>query len=133
MKVFVDSDVVISSLISNTGASAQLLKTNNNIAKIISNLSKKELKIVMTRLKIDKPLPKLKIVIIDNFEKYSAYSTDPNDAHIVAGAHQAKVNFLITYNLKHYRVERIKQDLNIIVMTPGIFLQYLRLGKKVID
>lgn len=133
MKVFVDSDVVISSLISNTGASAQLLKTNNDIIKIISNLSKKELKIVMTRLKMDKPLPKLKIVIIHNFKKYSVYSTDPNDAHIVAGAHQAKVNFLITYNLRHYRVERIKQDLNIIVMTPGIFLQYLRLGKKVIN
>ena len=133
MKVFVDSDVVISSLISDTGASAQLLKTNNDIVKVISNLSIKELKIVMTRLKIDKPLPKLKIIIIDNFKKYSVYSTDPNDAHIVAGAHQVKVKFLITYNLKHYKIEKIKRNLNIIVMTPGIFLQYLRLGKKVIN
>ncbi|TSC86082.1 MAG: Uncharacterized protein G01um101416_732 [Microgenomates group bacterium Gr01-1014_16] len=132
MKVFVDSDVVISSLISDTGASAQLLKTNNEIKKIISNLSQKELEIVKARLKIDRPLPKLETIIISNIKKYSIYSTDPNDAHIVAGAHQAKARFLITYNLKHYRIEKIKQDMNIIVMTPGTFLQYLRLGKKVI-
>ena len=128
MKVFIDSDVVISSLISNTGAAAQLLNTDSNLVKIISNFSQKELKIVMARIKIDKPLPLLEIINIKNIKKYSVYSTDPFDAHIVAGADQSKSRFLITYNLKHYKIDKIKQDLNIIVMTPGTFLQYLRLG-----
>lgn len=128
MKIFVDSDVVISSLLSNTGAAYQLLNTDNDVMKIISNLSQKELKIVMTRLNIDKPLPILEIVNIEDFRKYAVYSNDPFDTHIVAAADQAKAKFLITYNLKHYKIDKIKQDLDIIVMTPGTFLQYLRLG-----
>lgn len=128
MRVFIDSDVIISSLISNIGAAAQLLNTGDNITKIISNLSQKELKIVMSRLKISKSLPKLKVLTIKNVKKYSIYSIDPNDAHIIAGADQVNAKFLITYNLKHYKIDKIKQDLGIIIMTPGIFLQYLRLG-----
>lgn len=128
MKIFVDSDVVISSLISTNGAAFQLLNSKNDLIKIISNLSQKELKIVMARLNIDKPLPILEIINIKNIKKYSVYSTDPNDSHIVAGADQSKSRFLITYNLKHYKIDKIKQDLKIIVMTPGTFLQYLRLG-----
>lgn len=129
MKMFVDSDVVISSLISDKGAAYQLLNLNdNNLIRIISNLSQKELKIVMSRLNIDKPLPKLEIINIKDIKKYSAYSLDPNDAHIIAGADQSKSRFLITYNLRHYKIDKIKQDLDIIVTTPGTFLQYLRLG-----
>lgn len=126
MRIFIDSDVIISSLISNAGASAQLINTSKKIVKIISNLSQKEIEIVKIRLKIAKPVPKTEIIVVKKFLKYSIYSTDVNDAHIIAGAHQAKVAFLITYNLKHYKIERIKQDLNIIIMTPGVFLQYLR-------
>ncbi len=130
MKVFVDSDVVISSLISNTGAASELIN-NLDIKKIISNLSIKESEIVKLRLNINKPLPMLETIVIDNVKKYSTYSIDPNDAHIVAGADQAKVRFLITYNLKHYKIDKIKRDLNIIIMTPGMFLQYLRLSDKI--
>ncbi len=130
MKVFVDSDVIISSLISNTGAASELIN-NLDIKKIVSNLSIKELEIVKLRLNINKPLPILETIFIDNVKKYSIYSIDPNDAHIVAGADQGKVKFLITYNLKHYKIDKIKRDLNIIVMTPGMFLQYLRLSDKI--
>ncbi len=130
MKIFIDSDVVISSLISNTGASAQLLNTRNNITKMLSNLSQKELRIVMARLKIDGPLPKTEIITVNSVKKYAIYSLDPNDAHIVAGADQSGARFLITYNLKHYKIDKIKQDLDIIIMTPGTFLQYLRLGNN---
>ena len=59
-KVFFDSDVVISSLISTTGAS-YLLLDNKDISKNISNFSLKELNIVIDRLKI--PKSKFKIVI----------------------------------------------------------------------
>ncbi|MBI5358733.1 hypothetical protein HZB69_03880 [Candidatus Amesbacteria bacterium] len=130
MKVFVDSDVIISSLISDTGVASELIN-NFDIKKVVSNLSIKELEIVKTRLNINKPLPKLETVTIDNVIKYSVYSIDPNDAYIVAGAKQAKVKFLITYNLKHYKIDKIKRELDIIIMTPGMFLQYLRLSDKI--
>ncbi|MEK9179629.1 MAG: PIN domain-containing protein [Patescibacteria group bacterium] len=126
MKVFVDSDVVISSLISSMGAAFKLMNSEYEVVKIISNISLKELKIVTTRLSIKKPLPHFSIQRIKNIEKYSIYSTDPNDAHIIAGAHKSEARFLITYNMKHYKVELIKRNLDIIVITPGAFLQYLR-------
>lgn len=36
------------------------------------------------------------------------------------------VRFLITYNLSDYKIERIKDELGIIIITPGQLLQYLR-------
>lgn len=126
MKVFVDSDVVISSLISSTGAAFKLINSEQGITKIISNLSVKELKIVTVRLSITKPLPHFSIQKIKKLNEYVTYSTDPNDAHIIAGAHQSGARFIITYNMKHYKSELIKRELNIILLTPGVFLQYLR-------
>lgn len=126
MKVFIDSGVVISSLISNTGAAFKLINSEHELIRIISNLSVKELRIVMGRLSIKKPLPHFSIQKIKKVDKYAAYSTDKNDAHIIAGTHQSGARFLITYNLKHYKSEKIKRELNIIVITPGAFLQYLR-------
>ncbi len=49
-----------------------------------------------------------------------------NDAHIVLGAKQAKGKFLVTYNIKHFLVEKIREDVGIIVLTPAFLLQYLR-------
>ncbi len=131
MKVFVDSDVIISSLISNSGAASELINNHPEVIKIISDFSQKELEIVKSRLKIVKATPPLDLIKIIGVKNYSIYSTDPNDAHIVTGADQAQVKFLITYNLKHYKIDKIKRELNIIVMTPGMFLQYLRLSDKI--
>lgn len=126
MKVFVDSDVVVSSLISSTGAAFQLIEEHQEVTKIISNLSIRELEIVKDRLGISRPIPKFELTTVSGVEKYKDYSLDPNDAHIIAGAHQSGARFLITYNLRHFKTDKIKQDLNIITMTPGTFLQYLR-------
>lgn len=59
-------------------------------------------------------------------ENFREYTSDANDAHIVAGAKHAKVSFLVTYNVRHFNVERIKKDLGIIVVRPAQLLQYLR-------
>ena len=136
LKIFVDSDVVISSIISLVGA-AYFLVNSKNLTLFISNLSFLELKIVTERLNIDKS--KLNELIKKRFhtvqlkgelgvlkEKYKDYVTDLNDAHIVAGATKAKVKFLISYNIKHFKVDKIKRDFNIIVTTPAHLLQYLR-------
>lgn len=135
-KIFVDSDVIISSLISAKGAAFHLLnQTKANF--YISNHSIDELKIVAKRLNID--IEKLNKLLSSNLKKidsrkdlpqikkqFAGYAIDPNDCHIISGATDAGAKFLITYNIRDFRVDKIKKDLNIIVITPARFLQYLR-------
>lgn len=133
--VFLDSDVVISSLLSRRGA-AHLLIRQTDVQKWISNLSRKEIIIVAERLGIADEaakqilaLPRV-VKLTDNADeirkKFENYVDDPNDAHVVAGAVAAGVGYVVTYNLKHFRVENIRSDFELVVMTPGTFLQYLR-------
>jgi len=137
LKVFVDSDVVISSLISSTGAAFLLLNQTTDLELFISNTSKDELEKVVDRLDLSsvllKQLTQTRFTII-NLEKtleeikkdFEDYVLDIDDAHIVAGAKKAEVNFLISYNTKHFKVDKIKDDFNIILTTPSNLLQYLR-------
>lgn len=134
--VFVDSDVIISSLISKSGASFLLLyKTAGHF--YISNVSRKEIAIVAKRLKIlfkknEELIPpqihevKLSKTLSYIKKAYGTYVKDIHDAHIVAGTIASKSRFLMTYNLKHFHQDKIKQDFNIIILTPGQYLQYLR-------
>ena len=137
IRVFVDSDVIISSLISTSGAARFLLFGKRKLSLFISNISKEELETVATNLKINQQ--KLKNLIKTKFkvvrlgkkpetlkQKYKEYTTDPNDAHIVVGAVKSKANFLISYNIRHFKIDKIKQDFKILVLTPANFLQYLR-------
>jgi len=135
-KVFIDSDVVISSLISRKGA-AHLLLNSKNLEYFVSNLSIKELKIVTDRLDIDRlslknliknrfKLIELKETAKELKDKFNDYVSDVNDAHIIGGACEAGVKFLISYNIKDFNVDKIKKDFDIIVITPANFLQYLR-------
>lgn len=136
MKVFVDSDVVISSLLSKSGA-AHALFDHPNITPVISTYSKKEIEIVIKRLNINsydfevKLAKKLEIINMqDNLseikKQFVDYILDINDAHIVTGARKSTAKFLVTYNVRHFVVERIRNDFKIVILTPGQFLQYLR-------
>jgi len=135
--VFVDSDVVISSLISSTGAAFLLLNQTDDIELYISNISMSELEKVMERLSLDrqtlKKLAKKRFTILqlgktvgEMKKQFSDYVLDIDDAHIVAGAVRAKVQFLISYNTKHFKSDKLREDFNIILSTPANFLQYLR-------
>ncbi len=137
LKIFLDSDVVITSLISDSGAAHLLINNVKDLELYISNLSLIELEIIVERLNIDKNL--LIEVVNNRFQKvkleksnekikeqYGDYVLDINDAHIVAGANKGQVRFLITYNLRHYKLDKIKGDFGVIVLTPAQFLQYLR-------
>lgn len=137
LKVFIDSDVVISSLISSTGAAFLLLNQITDLELFISNMSKDELEKVVDRLGLSstalKQLTQTRVTII-NLEKrleeikkeFADHVLDIDDAHIVAGAKKANVNFLISYNTKHFKADKIKDDFNIILTTPSNLLQYLR-------
>jgi len=132
---FIDSDVIISSIISKTGAS-NLLINNRQTKKYISNFSIRELQIVVKRMKLpqgelSKIAKTLNIIELDqNFSKiqdtYKNCVSDKNDSHIIAGAVSSKCKFIISFNLKHYNREKIKKDFNISILTPGDFLQHLR-------
>lgn len=126
-----------SSFLSSKGAAFLLIHKIDRIKLFISNLSQQELEIVATRLKISQDelqsmLEKrfssvdLKLTFEELKKVYKNYVSDINDTHIILGAKEAKVNLLITYNLKDYKIEKIKQDFNILVMTPGQFIQFLR-------
>ncbi len=139
MRIFLDSDVVISSLLSSSGA-AYLLINEVQITPVISSISFRELHIMVRRMGIDQR--KFESLIDDRFEiikvaqtlnklklDYADYVTDINDTHIIAGARLAKVKFLISYNLKHFKTELIKNSLDILVLTPALLLQYLKSQK----
>lgn len=136
MRIFVDSDVVISSLLSEKGA-AYLLLHATAITPIISEVSLEEIHTVAARLGVAKnsldtlvhdqlTIQPLRLSPKEIQQVYSSYVTDRNDAHIVAGAHNAKVRFLITYNLKHFFRDIIQEQLAVTVLTPAMFLQFLR-------
>lgn len=136
MRIFVDSDVIISSFMSQSGAAYFLLSTTS-LQLFVSSLSKKELETVVKRLGIKSNI--LATLIKNNLkvtmlleslpqikESFKQYVLDENDAHILAGAKAAKADFLITYNIKDFKINKIKKDLGILTLTPGNFLQYLR-------
>lgn len=136
-RIFLDSDVVISSLISSSGAAYLLINQVENLKLHISNFSLKELEVVTDRLRIERNQlmqvinGRCKTINLKESnkklkKKYTSYVLDINDAHIVAGSKAAGVRFLVSYNLKHYKLDRIKTDFGIIVLTPAQLLQYLR-------
>jgi len=79
-------------------------------------------KLIQQRFQIHKITTQLKEIK----QKYDMYVLDRNDAHIVAGAHGAHTKYLISYNLKHFKKDKIKDKLDILIVSPALFLQYLR-------
>jgi predicted nucleic acid-binding protein len=137
LKIFVDTDVIISSLISKTGAAHLLLNYVEKLDLFVSNISAKEAGIVTKRLSLSQSILErmceerfstvtLEETIDQLQKKFSRYVLDIDDAHIVAGAKKAQVQFLISYNIKHFKVDALKEDLGIILTTPANMLQYLR-------
>ncbi|MBU3978319.1 PIN domain-containing protein [Patescibacteria group bacterium] len=137
IKIFIDTDVIISSLISQSGAAHLLLNQTKNLKLYVSNISIYEIDEVTRRLNLD--IKKQKNLIINNFSQviikeeikelktfFADYVLDSNDAHIVAGAKKSHSQFLISYNTKHFRINKLKENFNIILATPANLLQYLR-------
>jgi predicted nucleic acid-binding protein len=132
-KVYVDSDVIIAALLSNQGVSYDFLFSKGSI-KYISDSSYKELVTVVERKGLSKTAldeivaSSLTVVkdIQDTLSLDNTYVMDLYDTHIINGAIACKVQFLVTYNIRHFYAEKIKQTFDIIVLRPGNYLQYLR-------
>jgi len=135
-KVFVDSDVVLSSLISSKGA-ANFLLNEVDLELAISNVSLFEIERGIVKLSLDKNQLKslvknrLKFIELKESTKkikedFKNYIFDEDDAHVVAGAQRAKAKVILSYNLKHFNKQKISEDFGITVLTPSQYLQYLR-------
>lgn len=139
VKIFVDSDVIVSSIISDSGAAFDLLKSHPEIDKFISNYSQQEIIRVADRLGLVKSVAETRFksctqvdldTSIEKIKKdYGKFVSDAKDAHIIAGAVAAEADFLVSYNLRHFKLNLIKQEWDIIGLRPGSLLQFLR-GKK---
>lgn len=137
--VFLDTDVLISALLSSTGASYQLVKHSSVNPKISKSVAQ-ELAEVADRLKVDKTnlknvlrkinITSTRLTKAHLVKIYGKYVLDEEDSHVVAGAHRSKYKFLLTHNTRHYKGDKIQTDLKIIVLKPGYFLQYLRSQSK---
>lgn len=138
-KIFVDSDVAISSLLSSKGA-AYFLLNEVNLELYISNISIREIKRGVDKLDLDNEkfqnllkdtlktikLKEDKVDIKRIKVTFKDYVFDEDDAHIVAGARRAKAKLILTYNIKHFKIDKIAGNFKIVVTTPAKFLQYLR-------
>lgn len=134
--VYLDSDVIVSSCLSSVGA-AYLLLEKENLVRFYTDIQKNELRIVIDRLNIapkilHQTLKKCTLVPLKSphLDLFSKYTLDVYDRHIIAGVVASKAKYLITYNLKHFRIDAIKRDLNITVLSPAQFLQFLRSLKQ---
>lgn len=134
-RVFVDSDVVLSALISSKGASYFLLN-EAQLGLFISNISLRELGRGLEKLQLNKKNftnlieSRLNLVQLKDLDKvkleFRDYVFDTDDAHIVAGARKANAKLILSYNIKDFNIPKLKERLKITVETPAQFLQYLR-------
>ena len=134
IKILIDTDVLISSLLSETGAAHWILNNEIDIAIFSSDLILTEVEKIRSRLGIantisNKVFNNILQVTPNQLSHYKNYVYDINDRHVVASADLTNVQYLITYNIKDYNTDKISKDLNIIILTPGNFLQYLRLKR----
>ena len=139
VKVFLDTDVIISALLSKTGASFEIIKSPK-VDKIVSTGIEREVAEVAKRLKIDRKdvkrvlkncqIKSLSLTKKNIIDKYSSHVFDKEDAHVIAGADLSESKFLLTHNVRHYNADRINNKLRVIVLKPGNFLQYLRSREK---
>lgn len=139
IQVFLDTDVIISSLLSKKGASYELVN-RGEVEKVISKISEKEIREVGKRLNIEnkdiiRAIKQFKVIFLhlskeNILKRYKDYVSDEEDSHVVAGSYKSNSKFLLTHNIKHYKVDKIKNSLGIMVITPGTFLQFLRSKNK---
>ena len=139
MKVFLDSSVLVSALLSSKGASSRLLELHEAglLECTISEYVMKEVYSVIQRkfpeLKetFDELLEVLNFKMIHQLEdtqlKFAKeWISDANDAPILAAAKKAKVDHLITLDIRHFiKATKVSKLSGLSIVTPAQFFQAL--------
>lgn len=140
MKLFLDSSVVLAALWSANGGSAKILmlceaqifkgyiseEVVEEVNEVLTRKAPETLPLFKTMLKTThlKILSKLRKADI---EKAKKWIKDAKDAPILAAAKRAKVDRLITLDLKDFiRDSEVSRKSGIAIWTPGEFLQKSR-------
>ena len=138
LKVFLDTSALIAGIVSSRGAARALLQLAE-IGLIEVFVSKQV--IVEADRNIEDKLPEMlseyrefirllaPILIEDPHQKdIKRYVTviHPDDAPILAAAVNAKVDYLITWDRKHFMSKNIHIHSTMKIVTPGGFLKYFR-------
>ena len=140
MRVFIDSSVIIAALLSPTGASTVILLfcEMQMITGYISQDVAREIKIVLERKFPEKKKQfekllwetNLKLIHAKNkklFFKAKKWIKDPHDVHILVAAKEAKVDYLITLDIRDFiKDTAVSEKSGLKICTPGDFLHILR-------
>ncbi|MEK7078084.1 MAG: putative toxin-antitoxin system toxin component, PIN family [Patescibacteria group bacterium] len=135
-KVFLDSSVIIAALLSSTGGSFRICKESHE-GRLMLQANKyvlKELREVLNR-KYPERLEQLSLLL--QFAKIKIRSNpkvqlveqsvkiiQAEDAPILAGAIQARANFLITLDRKDFMTKKLAESgLPLIIVTPETFFK----------
>lgn len=137
LKIFFDSSVIISAIISKEGASRQILTfcEGHIMEGWISQLVKEEIsrnikrKLPELQNELDNILKISRFKIIEKIPpkllaKTKNWIKDKNDAHILAAAKLADVNVLLTLDIRHFiKDQEVAKKSNLQILTPGEFLK----------
>jgi len=139
LTVFLDASVILAGMASPQGGSGFLLQAakqkkitliatpliinevNRHLAKL--KLQSKQLKTLLNR-QVIRLIKDPEEIVISRCRRLTA---DPDDAHVLAGAIVANVNFLLSLDKKHILTKRVKKHLfPIRVLSPKQFWQSLK-------
>lgn len=137
IKIFLDSSVIISALISAEGASRQVLTLCEAVIakgiisnKVIEEINRViEVKLPEIQADFDELMGRSKFEIIkkippDLLRKAEGWISDLNDAPILAAAKLADADVLLTLDIRHFiRDPGVSKKSGLKIMTPGEFLQ----------
>lgn len=137
-RVFLDANVLISGVLSRTGASAAILdlgeaeeivivvsqqvlvEADRTFLKKFPHFIERYRKFIknLTPLLLEDPSPAA--------VKEAAKAIDPGDAPILASAKQGRVDFLVSLNTKHFHTPAAREYFAAPIVTPGEFLMAFR-------
>lgn len=138
-RVFLDTNVLIAGLASRTGASAAILDLGEaeEILAVVSRQVVIEADRVflakfphlieryrafiknLSPLLVEDPSPEM-------IRKAAHWTTDPDDAPILAAALGEPIDYLVTFNTKHFNTPKARAALAAPIVTPSEFLMAFR-------
>jgi predicted nucleic acid-binding protein len=137
-KVFLDTSALIAGVVSATGAARELLRLGE--ARVIDLVVSRQVLTEADR-NISSKLPSiladyqmlleyLGLAIVEDASaqqvREATLVIHHKDAPILAAARQANVDYLVSWNTRHFHTEKVRRFVRFAIVTPGEFLQHFR-------
>ena len=137
-KVFLDTSALIAGILSPTGAAHEVLRLCE--AGVVQAVVSRQVLVEADRNlsnKLPSVLPEYRVFLkqllpvvvedpsIDAVDQASGV-IHRNDAPILAAAIESQVDFLITWNTRHFQIKSVRSYTRFPILTPGEFLETFR-------